>query len=236
MLIRWIPIVTGAILVSVLTGLGLWQWQRGQHRLADLEAARAMGTAPVFRLDGWPTEPTSLAHARVEATGEYDAEHQVLIDNQVYGGRAGFHVVTPLRIDGGDTAVLVNRGWIPLGQDRRELPDVVIPAGRRTIAGTVKLPPQQLFSLERDRAEDAPWEPVWQHLDLRHMEDAFPYPVLPIVVQLDPGAEAGFVRDWARPDARQWVARHRAYALQWFALAAAVLGVWGYTAFRRIRR
>jgi surfeit locus 1 family protein len=52
-----------------------------------------------------------------------------------------------------------------------------------------------------------------------------------VVIQLDPDAPGGYVRDWPRPDER--ADRHRSYALQWFGFAAASLGIWAYFLIRR---
>ena len=91
--------------------------RRGE-RMEPVALARLPGAAD------W----TSLRYRPVVATGEYMARWQILIDNKVVGGRAGFHVVTPLALADG-RVVLVNRGWVAQGASRAALPDVPPPAG-----------------------------------------------------------------------------------------------------------
>ena len=58
-----------------------------------------------------------------------------------------------------------------------------------------------------------------------------PYPLQPIILQLDPAAPGGFVRDWPRPDER--ADKHLSYALQWFGFAATTVGIWVWFLLRR---
>ena len=76
-------------------------------------SARARCSAPTTR----STRPGPPAEWRsVEASGTYDTGAEVLIRNRSFDGAPGYHVVTPLVIADG-TALLVNRGWIPLSPE-----------------------------------------------------------------------------------------------------------------------
>jgi surfeit locus 1 family protein len=67
-------------------------------------------------------DPESLRYRRVILRGTYDAPRQVLIDNRLHQERAGYHVITPLRLEGSSMHVLVNRGWLPAAADHRIQP------------------------------------------------------------------------------------------------------------------
>src|SRR5207244_3970484 len=86
--------------------------------------------------------------------GEYDAAHQLFIDNKVHAGRPGFHVVAPLRLAASSRYVLVDRGWIAQGARRSDLPVVPPPEGNVPVIGRVTLPPQHYVELPRQRAAD----------------------------------------------------------------------------------
>ena len=77
-----------------------------------------------------------LRFHRVVARGYYDARNQVLIGNRVHEGRVGYHVITPLRIEGGEVRVLVNRGWVPQREDGAP-PPIDVPAGLVEAGGSV---------------------------------------------------------------------------------------------------
>jgi len=75
---------------------------------------------------------------------------------------------------------------------------------------------------------------VWQQLDLARYTNAVGWPMQPIVVLLDPQGPGGYLREWSRLDVG--VAVHQGYAFQWFALAAAVIVLYGVLMVRAIRR
>ena len=216
-------------MVFVLAG----NWQRGRmHDRAALgaqfEAAR--GSAPVaLPLDlgdrvGW-------RYRTVEAAGRYDAERQILLDNRVHGGRAGYHVVTPL-VTGDGRAVLVNRGFIKAGATRAALPEAPPPAGEVRIRGRLNQPPSAYLEL----GATAPERGVWQNLDLARFTAATGLAVLPLIIEQVGGPADGLVRDWPRPDAGS--DRNRIYMMQWYAFAGLAAGLWSWQTVRarRLRR
>ena len=100
-----------AFLLPAFVSLGLWQWRKAEVKTtlqAELDARS--NDAPIIM----PTAPVaseSLRFRRVILRGTYDAARQVLIDNRLYREQAGYHVITPLRLEGSTMHVLVNRGW-----------------------------------------------------------------------------------------------------------------------------
>ena len=170
---------------------------------------------------------------RVTASGEYDAAHQILIDNKVHAGQVGFDVVTPLRMTDGRT-VLVDRGFVRMGPSRATLPQAPPPAGIVTVDGRVDVPPANYFELGDRRA---PSGPVWEHLDPARYAKATGIDVLPIVIDAThAGSGEGLVRDFPLPDTG--IDRHLSYMVQWYTFAAMAVGLWGwFTLIRpRVRR
>src|SRR4029077_9475959 len=94
-------LAVGAVVLFTL--LGLWQWHRADEKRA-LEAAYAAGGA-AFASDIGARSTSSLRrYAQVRVHGRYDAEHQFLLDNMSHGGRAGYQVLPPFRLDAGGLA------------------------------------------------------------------------------------------------------------------------------------
>jgi surfeit locus 1 family protein len=153
----------------------------------------------------------------------------VLIDNRLHREQAGYHVITPLRLAGSEMHVLVNRGWVAAPADHKIIPAAEVPAGTIELTGIAVVPGQRFFNLAPQPTSG--WDAVWQNLDLARFRSAVPYPIQPVVVQLDPGAAGGYVREWPRPDER--AERHRSYALQWFGFALASVAIWIYFLVRR---
>ena len=216
-----LPTAAAAAVFGLLCGLGFWQLDRAagkEERQAAFEARRAV-VLDEIDLGGEPLE-----FARVDLEGRYDPSHQFLQDNRTHQGRPGYYVLTPFRT-AGQGAVLVNRGWVPAGPARAVLPDVRAPGGDQRLRGTVRLPREDLFVLGDTGHAAAVWPRVVQRVEIDAMQRSLGYPLAAWLVALDPDASHGYVREWKAapgltPD------RHRGYAFQWFALAAALFGIW----------
>jgi surfeit locus 1 family protein len=219
---RWLPTLGMLALVALTVALGNWQ----RHRAADKEGlaaqfAAAANASPVDLGTG-AVDATRLRFRTVRARGEYDGARQLFIDNKVYAGRAGYHVVTPLKLAGSERFVLVDRGWIDQGARRTVLPSAPPPAGMLTVIGRANLPPQRYLELGRERASG----PLWENLDLGRIAAATGLELLPLIVeQADPVTPAdGLVRDWPAPDLG--ADQNRSYMLQWYSLAALAIVLW----------
>ena len=171
--------------------------------------------------------------ARVDMGGRYDSMHQFLQDNRTHRGRAGYHVLTPFRTER-HGAVLVNRGWVPAAPDRTSLPEIGVPGTESRLEGTVRLPREDLFVLGDTGYATSGWPRVVQRVELAAMQHSLGYPLATWLVNLDPAAQHGYLRDWRAapgltPD------RHRGYAFQWFALATALFAIWVAVNLKRSR-
>lgn len=219
------PTLATIVLLPIMTGLGLWQLDRaGQKQRLQAEYDRRQ-QEPAAPLRAVLEHPEALRFRQVVARGQYEPEQQILIDNRVYQGQAGYHVMTPLRIEDGAVRVLVNRGWVPLGQDRAVLPRIETPRGTVEVRGLAAVPQTKGFHLGGAKPPGTGWQPVWQYLDLEVFRESVAFPLQPIVILLDPdNASGGFVRQWARLDAG--IATHQGYAFQWFSLAAALAAIY----------
>jgi surfeit locus 1 family protein len=216
------PTLATLALLPVLVGLGKWQLERAAWKQGLIDAHEAsVQLAPVEL--GWLLDSGELAAFRpVGARGQYDLAHQLLLDNRTYRGQAGYHVLTPLRLPGGDSVVLVNRGWVPTGPDRAVLPELPGPSGLVSVEAVTSLPPEKLFRLGDAEESHAGWPKVVQQLDLARLEQVLDTRLLPVILLLDETDAHGFVREW-KPVYGVTPDKHRAYAMQWFTLAVVLL-------------
>ena len=72
---------------------------------------------------------------RVYVEGNWDNSEQILIDNSVNRGVAGYKVLTPFRINETNKIILIDRGWIKQNKYRNELPNIEITAINETVSG-----------------------------------------------------------------------------------------------------
>lgn len=223
-----VPTLATLALLPVLIGLGLWQLGRYGYKTELEQAYAATGGEPVAAAAVSADERDRFRP--VTARGRYDGERQFLIDNMVNQGRNGFFVITPFRLDDGGL-LLVNRGWIAQDARRQPVDDIAVDDGARRIEGRVGRLPVAGLDLGDGEARVQDWPSVRQFPDTRELAGALGEPVAPWVLLLAPQAEDGFVREW-QPGGLP-ASRHLGYAVQWFALAAALAIIYVVVNLRR---
>ncbi len=213
-------------LLGVLAGLvlfvslGLWQSGKGDRLQAELAQRAARHQLGALRLGAALVDAQQLRDAPITVTGEFEPQQQVFLDNRQNNGLPGMHVLTPLRIDGSSTRILVNRGWVGWPHGRGVLPVVATPTGRVSLTGLAFVPSTKQFLLMPDRPEAT--EKLWSRLDMTRFTRLIKQPLQPVVLlQTSVDATDGLVRRWDPPEDR--VAMHRGYAFQWFGMALALV-------------
>lgn len=215
------PTLAALVIVPGFVGLGIWQLGRAvdkQERLQAYAQSEQFGPANINLSQVFDAKQ---GYRQVRLTGHYDGQHSFLLDNQMQEGRVGYHVFTPLLITN-DRAILVNRGWLPQGTSRSELPALTTPPGEISITGVLSPEPGYGMLLGDDIESDKIWPRVVQAIVLpRLQQELSNVELAPQVLLLDPDEAGGFVREWKivqfGPE------RNHGYAFQWFSMAAAVL-------------
>lgn len=218
------------ICVPLFIKLGFWQYGKAMLKMEIEAQYKETVSSELTQLPNGVEELTALQYKKVRVKGVYDTEHQILIDNQVEGAQAGYHVVTPLKLEGTNDTVLINRGWIVGGVKRNDVPDFVTPSSTVEVVGQLWMPNKKIFTLETDEQRQAETK-IWQYLDVARYQKLVPN-LLPIVIKLDEKSEAGgFVRHWEMPASK--IASHLGYAYQWFGFALASILIYVFTGFKR---
>lgn len=215
-LTRLVPTLAAVAGVVLTAYLGSWQLDRAATKQALQAQADSARRQPPVRIRDAAAVPETLALRRVEAEGEFRPELTVLLDNRVQDGVVGYEVLTPLRV-GAQMHVLVNRGWIRAGATRAELPVPRTPAGPVRVEGLATAPTGHYVELSSETVSGQ----VWQNLDLDRYAARSGLVLQPVVIQQTNDLDDGLVRAWRRPDSG--VDKHRAYALQWFAMSALIV-------------
>ena len=222
-----LPGVLALVAIALTVSLGNWQSRRAEEKLALGQELDAAGRHAVLALPSEPVDAHAYAFARISARGEYSARHTILLDNKVLRGVAGYQVLTPLKLAGGDTYVLVSRGWVAAGARRDSLPQIRTPAGSVTVEGVAVVPAGHMLELDAKTEEGM----VWQNLVLARYAKWSGFKLQPVVLQQTSQADDGLARAWDRPDTG--ADKHRGYAFQWYALAATILIAYVAFSFKR---
>lgn len=209
--------IATVVVMAICIQLGFWQYNKAQQKIAlQQQIEQGLAVQPV-RLPEVVDDVESWRYKRVQFEGEYIPKYQILLDNRVNDNVVGYHVLTPMKVDGSQAYVLVNRGWIS-GSLNREVPVVETPVGKQTLQGDIDFPLKKVFTLEAPAVKNDTWQSVWQHMNMQRYKDAVPFEVKPYIVRLEAGSEGGgFRRNWPIPKDRITV--HLGYAYQWFGFA-----------------
>jgi surfeit locus 1 family protein len=206
--------------VALTVALGFWQLGRAQQKQALQGRIGDLAKAPPLVIGAQAVQAESLLLRRVEVRGRFEPRHAVFIDNRLYKHQPGYHVLMPVRIEGSEQHVLVNRGWIAAGAQRNRAPPVKTPADEVVVRGTAVPFSERFLELSSKVAEGN----IWQNLVLERYRQATRLNVQPVIVQQTDFAvpfDDGLIRDWPPADLKRNT--HLAYAVQWFGLAAAIL-------------
>ena len=211
---RRIAIVGLMLMAALCLRLGFWQVHRLSERRAANAAAAAARAKPVVTLStAGPRTVSALQNRWVEARGIYDRANEIVLRGEALQGAPGIHVVTPLRLEGNNTAVLVLRGFVPapdaVRADLRKLNE----PGTRRVRG-LAAPIQSGAGKPIDHAGQT----TWARLDLDALTTRLPYPLLPVVLREAPDSSLpARPRRLAPPSLDD--GPHLNYAIQWFLFA-----------------
>jgi surfeit locus 1 family protein len=198
--------------------LGMWQLNRAQYKRDLTQAMQTQASLPILSGDRAAriAPDTKDLHRRVQLRGRWMHDATLFWDNRQMGGKNGFIVLTPLRLEGSDAIVLVQRGWVQRNfLDRTQVPKVETPQGLVDVEGQIAPFPARRIALGGTESG-----PIWQNPDISEYRSRYGDGFANISVRLTSGTADGLLRDWSAPD--DGVDKHVGYAFQWFTLSAVV--------------
>jgi surfeit locus 1 family protein len=220
--VRWPWVLVNLIVVALLLGLSFWQWQRAAEKsrtLARIASWQAQGPVDLTQLGSISADMRD--GIQLDFNGRWVAPMVWLIDNQMLSGRVGYDVLVAV-VDAESTekdapVLLVNLGWVAAPQQRDFLPSISIPA---------KLHVQAIFRtrikgvlLGTNIENKGVWPMRIQQVDIQSLGDYLQQPLINGMAYQEKNSpyRIHYNPVILPPE------RHKAYALQWFLLALAVV-------------
>jgi cytochrome oxidase assembly protein ShyY1 len=218
--VRWPWVIINLVVVAILLGLSFWQWQRATEksntltRIATWQAQGAIDLKGLALINSSEQDGVNL-----DFNARWLAPMVWLVDNQMVDGRIGYDVL--IAVEDATTvnsrALLLNLGWVAAPLQREFLPSVHLPQElqvqgifRTRIKGVLLGTNIENKGVWPMRIQQADTETLSQYLQqplingLAYQEKNSPFQIHYRPVILPPE-------------------RHKAYALQWFLLAMAVV-------------
>lgn len=231
--VRWPWVLVNFLAVSLLLGLSFWQWQRAMEKtqtLARIENWQQQGAVNIARLS--TLNATGRDGLQVDFNGRWLAPMVWLVDNQMVSGRIGYDVLVAVEdvsapdssenssqdsLQEKSAALLVNLGWVAAPLQREFLPNIDIPQELR-VQGIFRTDIKGVL-LGTNIENRGAWPMRIQQVDVESLSVYFKQPLVTGLVYQEKNSPFQLhYRPVILPPER-----HKAYAVQWFLLAVAVL-------------
>ena len=188
--------------------LGLWQIERGQAKtnlLDDFE--KKILEKPYY------INQKSQKWDRVYVEGKWDSSKQILIDNVIRRGIAGYKVLTPLRMKETDQLILVDRGWIKQNTFRDQLPDIKLIQIDEVVSGILEIP--ELGLVLSDDLVSKEWPKISQTKNPGVIKNEYDENIFPMILLADPTLKNSLEYIKITPTNMTPI-KHYGYSAQWF--------------------
>ena len=196
------------IFAVLFFSLGIWQIERGQTKTQIMsEFENKLTKEPIY------LNAESKKWDRVLVSGKWENKKQLLIDNVIHQGIAGYKVLTPLRIDETNKLILVDRGWIKQNKFRDQLPDIQIPDDFESVSGTLEQP--ELGLVLSDELISNNWPKISQTKNVEVISKAYTEEIFPMILLADPLLKNSLEYIKITPTNMTPI-KHYGYSSQWF--------------------
>lgn len=207
------------LLICLFVYLGCWQLHRAEEKgilKKQLESRIKEPALLVVPLSDTKTLE-NVRYRRLQATGVFLNNKQILLDNQILEKRIGYRVITPF-LTAANKILLVDRGWIPMGKHRNDLPIIEPSLGKVSIEGMINQFANGI-RLSGTISTTSTFPRVVQLIDFKELSTILAFDVLPFILQLRQPSSLTF----SIPTVSFGISesRHLGYAVQWLGLALA---------------
>jgi len=242
---RIVATVSALLVIAIACAAGIWQLNRAESKIALAANLLARQQMPILSANSGPLTLGDASERRMIARGQYIPDAAIWLDNRPRpippagsnASQSGFYLMMPLRLEGRDEILWINRGWAPRNSENREsLPPVKTPLNVVNIEGVVFAHPGKVYILgESKSAIDTSKPRIEQNFDLEAEGKLRGWAQSPFILrEIHTSVDDGLLREWA--PLTTGVDRHYAYAFQWFALAVSGFLFWLITGLRQYRR
>lgn len=228
-----IPSLVTVSLLYLMISLGFWQLDRADYKANLQSLIESKQGTPSVVLNDLAKDEDNWLYQPVYVSGVFDQSHQILFDNQVNNMVAGYTVFTPLKLTN-DLAILVNRGWLPLGSSRSDLPDIFIDNISARIDGLAAHAPSKTLVLSDNANSYEKWPAVLQYIDLQEIQKKLNYKLMPMIIIMNQKEQTQLEPLPVKINMRS--EKHTAYAFQWYGLSLTLFIIYIVVNTKKLKR
>lgn len=218
----WVLTTLVALAVLATLGLSVWQCTKGFEKNSERLEYIARLHEDAIELSDYREHET--AYRQLRLVGTYTKERSFIVGYQRHNQLPGYWIITPFRTEIG--TFLVNRGWLPIQQHFREIPEFETPTGTVEITGVI----WRHKHFPSDKSYDEPtWPKSVYRLNIKRMAeitDAFNDEI-----RLLGGSEGAFTP--LQIIVENEPARHWGYSFQWLLIGGLVVSGYWFFAVRK---
>lgn len=225
-----------AVGIAVLCALGTWQVKRlfwKEALIAEVEERTSQKPMNLTEFLETQTDKNTWPYSPVMTQGIYDHSKEVFFFTTSIEGRSGWNVHTPMLLDNGKY-LIVNRGFIPYDRQAPEKRLEGQVTGKQQLAGLVRVPekekPNDWFPENQPEKRELYWRDYDVFTDLMGKDEGREF--VPLFVDANDAPVPG-----GSPKGGTTIIAfsnsHLQYAVTWYGLALALLGVGGYFLYSR---
>ena len=205
--------------------LGLWQIERGQAKTTLLKEfdENSLKAPKSITKD-------SKKWDRVYIQGKWNGSEQILIDNVINRGIAGYKVITPFQLDETGELILVDRGWIKRNRNIENLPDVSLIDIRERVSGILESP--ELGLMLSDEVVSEKWPKISQTKNFEVISKEYNVPMFPLILLADPTSRYSLEYIKINPTNMTPV-KHYGYSAQWFLMFLVLCGMYIWYGYKK---
>ena len=215
--------------ISLFLSLGFWQLDRAKEKDNIIQLYQERQASAPEKLESFlNTDIKNTHYKKYKVTGRY-INKTFLIDNKIKNKKPGFNVISLFRLNITNEIIAVDRGWIQMKGDRKNIHKNFEFLNNQNIEKDVQEINGYIFPRDKsytigDISTDNNWPRLLQAVNFEAIEDTIDEKdslVSGVVFRLGLENKFGFDRSWEIISMSS--AKHLGYAFQWFAMAIALI-------------
>jgi len=226
---RALPLIATILVCALGIALGNWQTRRAHEKEEMARQIEAQGKAPA-QLATSAVLAKVQPFQRLRLHGKFLQQWPLYLDNRPMNGKAGMYALMPFQITDNGETILVERGWFQRNiKERTKIPALSAPEGEIEIEGVVRTHIDR--SMQLGASDSLTPGAIVQNLSVPALAEVLKVKMPEWVLEQTSDHGAGLQRDWPVPSSG--ADKHRAYAFQWYGLAAMAALFFVVTGIRR---